>query len=111
MGRGTANIGQDHFRRVVLREHDVPGGDNIQLIAPAARPCHKICGYCVIFTGFGSPSTTATCFARFSTNPLAPGHLDVPLEESLADMNADCSGQRSPRRRFEVGTSMQIIWE
>ncbi|MGD7789618.1 zeta toxin family protein [Propionibacteriaceae bacterium Y1700] len=24
LGRGTANIGQDHFRRVVLREHDVP---------------------------------------------------------------------------------------
>jgi uridine kinase len=47
MGGGTANIGQDHFRRVVLREHDVPGGDNIELIALAARHCLQI-GYHVI---------------------------------------------------------------
>lgn len=31
MGRGTANIGQDYVRRVILREHDRPGGNNIGL--------------------------------------------------------------------------------
>lgn len=50
MGRGTANIGQDHFRRVVLREHDVRGGDNIELIALATRHCLDI-GYHVILEG------------------------------------------------------------
>src|SRR6476620_4897495 len=27
LGPGTANIEQDHFRRVILREHDVPDGE------------------------------------------------------------------------------------
>lgn len=50
MGRGTANIGQDHFRRVVLREHDLPDADNIGLIAQRARHCLAI-GYHVILEG------------------------------------------------------------
>ena len=31
-GRGLALVGQDNLRRHVLREHDVPGGANIDLI-------------------------------------------------------------------------------
>jgi predicted kinase len=50
LGRGTANIGQDHFRRVVLGEHDVPDGDNIELINRTARHCLGI-GYHVILEG------------------------------------------------------------
>ncbi len=50
MGRGTANIGQDHLRRVVLGEHDVPGGDNIELISQTARFCLAR-GYNVILEG------------------------------------------------------------
>ena len=30
-GRGLAIVGQDNLRRVVLREHDIPGGANIGL--------------------------------------------------------------------------------
>ncbi len=50
MGRGTANIGQDHFRRVILREHDVADGCNIDFIALAVRHCLAI-GYHVILEG------------------------------------------------------------
>jgi predicted kinase len=35
--RDLAIVGQDHLRRVVLREHDVPGGANIGLIDMVAR--------------------------------------------------------------------------
>jgi hypothetical protein len=36
-GRGLAIVGQDHLRRMVLRERDVPGGANIGLIDLTAR--------------------------------------------------------------------------
>jgi hypothetical protein len=36
-GRGIAIVGQDNLRRVVLREHDVPGGANVGLIDTVAR--------------------------------------------------------------------------
>ena len=32
LGRGTAWVEQDHLRRILLRERDVPGGVNIGLI-------------------------------------------------------------------------------
>jgi len=35
--RDLAIIGQDNLRRVILREHDVPGGANIDLIDTVAR--------------------------------------------------------------------------
>jgi len=50
MGRGTANVGQDHLRCMVLREHDLPDADNIGLIAQTARYCLAI-GYHVIVEG------------------------------------------------------------
>lgn len=36
-GRGLALVAQDNLRRVVLREHDVPGAANIGLIDTVAR--------------------------------------------------------------------------
>lgn len=36
-GRGLAWVEQDHLRRIVLRERDVPGGVNIGLIAQTVR--------------------------------------------------------------------------
>jgi 8-oxo-dGTP pyrophosphatase MutT (NUDIX family) len=36
-GRGLAIVGQDNLRRLVLREHDKPGGANIDLIDLTAR--------------------------------------------------------------------------
>src|SRR2546430_1477880 len=37
LGRGVAWVEQDHLRRILLREHDVPGGVNIGLIDLAVR--------------------------------------------------------------------------
>lgn len=85
MGRGTANIGQDHFRRVVLREHDVPGADNIELIAATARHC-LAAGYHVILEGiffsehYGAMLRRLLNAHRGSTRVF---YLDVPLEETL----------------------------
>lgn len=85
MGRGTANIGQDHFRRVVLREHDVRDGDSIAFIANSVRYCLAI-GYHVICEGI----LIADHYGQMLRDLVAghPGfchvfYLDVPLEETL----------------------------
>ena len=85
MGRGTANIGQDHFRRVVLREHDVPGGDNVELIALAARHCLKI-GYHVILEGILFSQHYGDMLRTLLDEHPGPRHvfyLDVPLDDSV----------------------------
>ena len=85
LGRGTANIGQDHFRRVVLREHDVPGGDNIGLIATTAQYCLGI-GYHVILEGILFSVHYGAMLRRLIDAHQGPSHvfyLDVPLEETL----------------------------
>lgn len=85
MGRGTANIGQDHFRRVVLREHDVRGGDNIAFIAASVRYCLSI-GYHVIVEGILIADHYAGMLHDLLDGHAGPGHvfyLDVPLEETL----------------------------
>lgn len=85
MGRGTANIGQDHFRRVVLREHDVPGGDNIELIAETVRFCSRI-GYHVILEGIlwtGHYGLMLRELVQEHPGPVHVFYLDVPLEETL----------------------------
>ncbi len=84
-GRGLAVVSQDNLRRVVLREHDVPGGANIGLINLTAR--HALsAGFHVIVEGilradhYGEMLTTlisdhaGSAFAYF---------LDVPFEETL----------------------------
>lgn len=85
LGRGTANIGQDHFRRVVLREHDVRGGDNIEFIANSARCCLRI-GYHVILEGILIADHYGEMLRELIDGHGGPSHvfyLDVPLEETL----------------------------
>ena len=85
LGRGTANIGQDHFRRVVLREHDAPGADNIALIAHTVRYCAGI-GYNVIVEGILVADHYRDMLRRLIAEHPGPVHvfyLDVPLEETL----------------------------
>ena len=84
-GPGTANIGQDHFRRVVLREHDVPDGDNIGLIAHTVRFCAGI-GSNVIVEGILVAKHYREMLRDLLTEHPGPTHvfyLDVPLEETL----------------------------
>lgn len=85
MGRGTANVGQDHFRRVVLREHDVPDGDNIALISETVQSCLRL-GYHVILEGILFSEHYGTMIRSLLADHIGPHHvfyLDVPLEETL----------------------------
>lgn len=85
MGPGTANIGQDHVRRVVLREHDRPDADNIGLIAEMARHCLAI-GYHVIVEGILSSGHYGSMLRDVLDRHPGPAHvvyLDIGLDESL----------------------------
>lgn len=86
LGPGTANIGQDHFRRVVLREHDVPNGANIGFIASSARHCVGL-GYNVVLEGiFYTPHYRAMLSELIADHPgpVSVFWLEVPVEETVA---------------------------
>jgi hypothetical protein len=84
-GRGLAIVGQDNLRRHVLREQDVPGGANIDLIDLTARFALDR-GFHVIVEGILS----ADRYGQMLTALIA-GHvglarayyLDVPWAETL----------------------------
>lgn len=85
LGPGTANIGQDHLRRVILREHDVPDGDNIAFIAATVRSCLRL-GYTTILEGILYAPHYGTMLRRLLDEHAGPAHvfyLDVALEETL----------------------------
>ena len=85
MGRGTANIGQDHVRRVILREHDRMGGDNIGLIAQTVRYCLAM-GYHVIVEGILYSDHYRSMLCELIDEHAGPSHvfyLDVSLDETL----------------------------
>jgi predicted kinase len=84
-GRGIAVVSQDNLRRIVLREHDIPGGANIGLIDTVARYAldhdfHVIVEgilradhYAGMLTGLRDDHRGLTrCY-----------YLDVPFEETL----------------------------
>jgi hypothetical protein len=103
-GRGLAVVGQDNLRRIVLREHDVPGGANIGLIDLTARYALRH-GFHVVVEGilgtqhYGEMLTSligdhrAGTFAYF---------LDVPFAETLrrhaTKPEADKYGEAEMRR-------------
>ena len=83
--RDLAVIGQDNLRRVILREHDVPGGTNIDLIDTVARFALSR-GYHALVEGiFNADHYGAMLTALISDNPgLAFAYfLDVPFPETL----------------------------
>ena len=83
-GHGIALVGQDNLRRAILREHDVPGGANIDLADMVARFALGR-GFHVIVEGI-------LCAARYGhmlealyrdCQSVARYYLDVPFEETL----------------------------
>ncbi|MGI8417859.1 MAG: AAA family ATPase [Nakamurella sp.] len=85
LGPGTANIGQDHFRRIVLREHDVPDGTNIGFIDSSARHC-LAAGWNVIVEGILIASHYADMLRALVSSHQGPTHLyylRVDLEETV----------------------------
>ena len=102
LGRGTANVGQDHFRRVVLREHDVPGADNIALIAQTIRFCAGI-GYNVIAEGIFLAEHYREMLREVIAGHPGPTHvfyLDVPLEETVRRHRARPLAAQVPDRKL-----------
>ena len=84
-GRGMAIVGQDNLRRVILREHDVPGGANIGLIDQTARFALSR-GYHTIVEGiFNASHYGAMLTALISDHPSRAFayFLDVPFDETL----------------------------
>ena len=77
-GHGIAIVGQDNLRRVVLREHDVPGGANIGLIDMVARYALDH-GYHVIVEGILYTSRYGETLRRHATKPQATeyGHAEM----------------------------------
>jgi hypothetical protein len=84
-GRGLALVGQDNLRRVVLGEHDVPGGANIGLIDLTAR--HALShGYHTVVEGiFRTDHYGAMLTALIGDHPgrAFAYYLDVPFDETL----------------------------
>jgi hypothetical protein len=84
-GRGLAVVGQDNLRRVVLREHDRPGGANIGLIDLTARYALDH-GYHVVVEGilyashYGDMLRALAADHRGTTRLY---YLHVPFDETL----------------------------
>ena len=83
--RDLAIVSQDNLRRVILREHDVPGGANIDLIDQTARFALSR-GYHTIVEGiFNADHYGAMLTARISDHPGSAFayFLDVLFSETL----------------------------
>ncbi|WP_285479534.1 kinase [Amycolatopsis sp. NBRC 101858] len=85
LGHGVALVQQDVLRRVVLREHDVPGGLNIALIATVCR-FSLDAGYHVILEGILTAARYGPMLRRLAADHR--GHttffyFDVPFAETV----------------------------
>ena len=84
-GRGIAIVGQDNLRRVVLREHDKPGGANIGLIDLTARFALSR-GYHTIVEGIFSADHSSQMLTDLISDHAGSAFayfLDVPFDETL----------------------------
>lgn len=85
LGRSVALIEQDYFRRVVLKERDVPGGANIELISTAARFALDR-GWNVIIEGIMHAERYADMLHELRDDHLGTSvfyYFDVAWEETL----------------------------
>lgn len=119
LGAGTANIGQDHFRRVVLREHDIANGDNIGLLANTIRYCAGI-GYNVIIEGILVSSHYRDMLCRVIAEHPGPSHvfyLEVSFDEALRRHQGRPLGMEVPLEEFRrwyvpsdlLGTPNEVV--
>jgi len=84
-GRGLAIVSQDNLRRVVLREHDMPGGANIRLIDLTAR--HALsAGFHVVVEGILRADHYGQMLTALISDHASGAfayYLDVPFEETV----------------------------
>ncbi len=97
LGRGTAWVEQDHVRRILLRERDVPGGANIGLIDLNVRYALDH-GYDVVLEGilvgewYGDMLRRLTAEHRGTTLHY---YFDIPFAETVVR-----HGTRDNRHEF-----------
>ena len=95
-GRGIAIAGQDHLRRIVLRERDVPGGVNIGLIDTVARYALDR-GYHVIVEGILYAARYSDMLTALRADHRGESwfyYLDVSFEETDTAPRHQTPGQR-----------------
>ena len=83
--RDLAIVSQDTLRRDVLREHDIPGGANIDLLKLTARHAAN-CGFSVIVEGILRTDHYGPMLAELISGHPGPAfayYLDIPFEETL----------------------------
>ncbi|MFJ7216552.1 kinase [Amycolatopsis sp. NPDC098790] len=85
LGRGVALVQQDVLRRVVLREHDVPGGLNIALIATVCR-FSLDAGYHVVLEGILTAARYGPMMRQLAADHRGRTsffYFDVPFAETV----------------------------
>ncbi len=83
--RDLAIVSQDTLRRDVLREHDIPGGANINLLKLTTRHATN-CGFNVIVEGILRTDHYGTMLTELISGHPGPAfayYLDIPFEETL----------------------------
>jgi hypothetical protein len=100
VGRGVAVVQQDVIRRELLRERDLPGALNIDLIATIVASC-LAGGYDVILEGILDASRYGATLRSLIASHPGPTHASyfrVPFEETVrrhaTKPNADGYGER-----------------
>jgi hypothetical protein len=84
-GRGLAIVAQDNFRRVILREHDVPGAASIGLIDLTARYALDH-GYHVIIEGIMYADRYGPMLTRLHADHVgytASYYFDIEFSETV----------------------------
>ena len=84
-GAGIAIVGQDHLRRVVLKEKDKPGAANIGLIDVVVRYALES-GYSTVLEGILYAAHYGQMLARLRDDHLGRSffyYLDIPFDETL----------------------------
>jgi predicted kinase len=84
-GPGIAIVGQDHLRRVVLKEKDKPGAANIGLIDVVVRYALDV-GYSAVLEGILYTGHYGQMLARLRDDHRGRSlfyYMDIPFEETL----------------------------
>lgn len=85
LGRGTAWVEQDHIRRILLRERDVPGGLNIGLIDLNTRYALDH-GYNVVLEGILDSARYGDMLRRLTSDHRGTTlhyYFDIPFQETV----------------------------
>lgn len=85
LGRGTAWVEQDHLRRILLREHDVPGGVNIGLIDLNVRYALDH-GYDVVLEGILDAGRYGDMLRKLTSDHRGTTlhyYFDIPFAETV----------------------------